>query len=118
MSHSVHPHDGQACANKGRCVLQKSLGPQPEILRDPTDPHIEQYVQTNTILLYLSKASGNVPSKHLLLKLDFDGVRGKTQDWIRYFLRDSALQIKKNDKTERARGLGKKPKQKRKQERR
>ena len=47
----------------------------------------------NTILLYLSKASGNVPSKHLLLKLDFDGVRGKTQDWIRDFLRDSALQI-------------------------
>ena len=32
-------------------------------------------------------------SKHRLLKLDFDSVRGKTQDWIRDFLRDRALHI-------------------------
>ena len=48
--------------------------------------------QADVIILDSLKASNKVPHKHLLLKLDFYGIRGKTKRLIEDFLSNSTQQ--------------------------
>ena len=45
------------------------------------------------ILLDFSKVFDKVPHKHLLLKLDFYGIRGKTKRWTEDFLSNNTKQM-------------------------
>ena len=54
---------------------------------------IDRGGQTDIILLDFSKAFDKVPHKHLLLKLDFYGIRGKTKRWTEDFLSNRTKQV-------------------------
>ena len=49
--------------------------------------------QVIAILLDLAKAFDKVPHSRLLYKLDYYGVRGKTNTWIKAFLTDRKQQV-------------------------
>ena len=87
------------CQQRKVCFT-KRLDPQPEILREAADPHVDglaselnRNFKRTPYFLTCQRLPATCLQKQLLLKLDFDGVRGKTQHWIRDFLRDRSLQI-------------------------
>ena len=55
-------------------------------------------VTTDIAVLDLSKAFDVVPHQHLLLKLDYYGIRDKTLDWIRAFLTQRQQRVVVNGK--------------------
>ena len=55
--------------------------------------HSDCNIQTDLILMDLSKAFDRVPHERLLYKLHWYGVRGHILDWIRAFLTDRTQQV-------------------------
>ena len=49
--------------------------------------------QTDVILLDFSKAFDKVPHEHLILKLQYYGIRGNTLDWISSFLSNRTQRV-------------------------
>lgn len=55
--------------------------------------HLPDGNQVNVILLDFEKAFGKVPHSRLLYKLDFYGVRGNVNNWIKAFLSNRKQQV-------------------------
>ena len=56
-------------------------------------PKLSKGEQVDVILLHFAKAFDKVPHSRLLYKLDYYGVRGKTNTWIKAFLTDRKQQV-------------------------
>ena len=65
---------------------KRSCETQLIVLVDELAKNMQMGKQTDLILLDFSKAFDKVAHEKLLLKLDQDGIRGDTLNWVKYFL--------------------------------
>ena len=91
-SHGVLPDCQHAFRKMRSCETQLIT-----TLHDPATNH-NKSITTDIAVLDFSKAFDVVPHQHLLLKLDYYGIRNKTLDWIRAFLTQRQQRVVVNGK--------------------